>query len=150
LRWWTSFEAAVFQQTLSLVEEIQFESMFSFKYSPRPQTEAQHFEGDLPEEEKRRRLMVLQHFQKGIQLRLHRERYLGRCMSVLVEGTARDGVRRYGRTTTNKIVNFPGDELPGTFTDVLITDVGPNSMVGQTVQGIEKNQGEQAYGRTRI
>jgi tRNA A37 methylthiotransferase MiaB len=94
--------------------------------------------------------MVLQHFQKGIQLRLHRQHYLGRCMSVLVEGTARDRVRRYGRTTTNKIVNFPGDDPPGTFTDVLITDVGPNSMVGQKVGEIEQNQREQAYGRTRI
>jgi tRNA-2-methylthio-N6-dimethylallyladenosine synthase len=91
---------ADFQQTLSLVEEVQFESMFSFKYSPRPETEAQ--------------IMALQHIQKGIQLRLHQQRYLGRCMSVLVEGTARDGVRRYGRTTTNKIVNFPGDDQPGT------------------------------------
>ena len=141
---------ADFQETLSLVEEVQFESMFSFKYSPRPETEAQHFEGDLPEEKKTRRIMALQHFQKGIQLRLHHQHYLGHCMSILVEGAARDGVRRYGRTTTNKIVNFPGDDQPGTFTDVLITDVGPNSMVGKKVQGIEKNQGEQAYGRTRI
>ncbi len=140
---------ADFQQTLSLVEEVQFESMFSFKYSPRPETEAQDFEGDLPEEEKTRRLMALQHFQKGIQLHLHHQRYLGRCMSVLVEGTARDGVRRYGRTTTNKIVNFPGDDQPGTFADVLITDVGPNSMVGQKVEKIEQNQREQNYG-TRI
>ena len=140
---------ADFQQTLSLVEEVQFESMFSFKYSPRPETEAQNFEGDLPEEEKTRRIMALQHIQKGIQLRLHQQRYLGRCMSVLVEGTARDGVRRYGRTTTNKIVNFPGDDQPGTFADVLITDVGPNSMVGQKAEKIEQKQREQNYG-TRI
>jgi tRNA-2-methylthio-N6-dimethylallyladenosine synthase len=140
---------ADFQQTLSLVEEVQFESMFSFKYSPRPETEAQHFVDDLPEEEKTRRLMMLQRLQKGIQLRLHHERYLGSCVNVLVEGTARDGVRRYGRTTTNKIVNFPGNDQPGTFTEVLVTDVGPNSMVGQKVEEIEQNQGGQDYG-TRI
>ncbi len=140
---------ADFQQTLSLIEEVQFESMFSFKYSPRPDTEAQHFEGDLPEEEKTRRIMALQRLQKGIQLRLHRQRYLGRCWNVLVEGTARDGVRCYGRTTTNKIVNFPGNDQPGTFTEVLVTDVGPNSMVGQKHEKIEQNRREQAYG-TRI
>ncbi len=128
---------ADFQQTLDLVEEVQFESMFSFKYSPRPKTEAQHFEGDLPDEEKTRRLMVLQRLQKGIQLRLHRQHYLGRSVNVLVEGTARDGVRRYGRTTTNKIVNFPGNDQSGTFTEVLVTDVGPNSMVGQKIAGTE-------------
>jgi len=58
-------------------------------------------------------------------------------------------VRRYGRTTTNKIVNFPGDDQPGTFADVLITDVGPNSMVGQKAEMIEQKQREQNYG-TRI
>ena len=135
-----------FQETLSLVEEVQFESMFSFKYSPRPETEAQHFEGDVPEEEKTRRLMALQRLQKGIQLRLHHQRYLGRRMNVLVEGTARDGVRRYGRTTTNKIVNFPGNDQPGTFTEVLVTTVGPNSMVGQKTAAIEQSQGELKYG----
>jgi len=140
---------ADFQETLNLVEEVQFESMFSFKYSPRPGTEALNFEGDLPEKEKTRRIMALQRLQKGIQLRLHRQRYLGRCRNVLVEGTARDGVRRYGRTTTNKIVNFPGNDQPGTFTEVLITDVGPNSMVGQKLEEIEQNQRKQAYG-TRI
>ena len=142
----TGESEADFQQTLTLVEEVQFESMFSFKYSPRPKTEAQHFEGDLPEGEKTRRLMVLQRLQKGIQLSLHRQRYLGRCLNVLVEGTARDGVRRYGRTTTNKIVNFPGNDQPGTFTEVLVTDVGANSLVGQRTAQIEQSRGEQNDG----
>ncbi len=96
-----------------------------------------------------RRIMALQRLQKGIQLRLHRQRYLGRCRNILVEGTARDGVRRYGRTTTNKIVNFPGHDQPGTFTEELVTDVGPNSLVGQKLEDIKQNQREQNYG-TRI
>ena len=130
---------ADFQQTLSLVEEVQFESMFSFKYSPRPHTAAEHWQDELPEEKKTRRLMLLQQLQKGIQLRLHQERYLGRHLEVLVEGTARDGVRRFGRTSTNKVVNFPGTDRPGTFTEVFITAVGPNSLVGQKTTDRQRN-----------
>lgn len=120
-----------FEETLSLVEEVGFESMFSFKYSPRPYTEAAGWEDDVCEEEKTRRLMMLQRLQKGIQLRLHEELYAGRTFEVLVEGTARDGVRRYGRTLSNKVVNFPGTQPPGTFVQVQITEVGPNSLRGE-------------------
>ena len=128
-----------FEQTLSLIKQVEFESIFSFKYSPRPYTEAASWPDKVPDEEKTRRLMVLQRLQKGIQLRLHRERYLGRPFEVLVEGTARDRVQRYGRTTTNKIVNFPGTQSPGTFTQVLVTDIGPNSLVGQRVEEISQH-----------
>ncbi|MCZ6484119.1 MAG: tRNA (N6-isopentenyl adenosine(37)-C2)-methylthiotransferase MiaB [Acidobacteria bacterium] len=130
---------ADFQQTLSLVEEVQFESMFSFKYSPRPHTAAEHWQDEIPEEKKTHRLMLLQKMQKEIQLRLHQEHYLGRHLEVLVEGTARDGVRRFGRTSTNKVVNFPGTDRPGTFTEVFITDVGPNSLVGQKTTDRQQN-----------
>ncbi len=130
---------ADFQQTLSLVEKVQFEAMFSFKYSPRPHTAAEDWPDELPEETKTRRLMQLQQMQKGIQLRLHQEHYLGRHLEVLVEGTARDGVRRFGRTSTNKVVNFPGTDRPGTFTEVFITDVGPNSLVGQKTTDRQQN-----------
>ena len=128
-----------FDQTLSLVEEVQFESMFSFKYSPRPFTEAHDWEDDVPEEEKTRRLMALQALQRQIQVRIHREKYLGNEFQVLVEGTARDGVQRFGRTTSNKIVNFPGDDTPGTFTQIRITRVGPNSLGGQRLEPIQHN-----------
>ncbi len=124
---------ADFEQTLSLVQRVGFESMFSFKYSPRPSTEAFVWQDDVPEEEKSRRLMMLQRLQQGIQLRLHRERYLGRRFEVLVEGTARDGVNRYGRTITNKIVNFRGDHQPGEFVPVQVTQVGPNSFSGEAL-----------------
>ena len=130
---------ADFQQTLSLVEKVQFEAMFSFKYSPRPHTAAEDWPDELPEETKTRRLIQLQQMQKGIQLRLHQEHYLGRHLEVLVEGTARDGVRRFGRTSTNKVVNFPGTDRPGTFTEVFITDVGPNSLVGQKTTDRQQN-----------
>lgn len=124
---------ADFEQTLEIVKQVEFESMFSFKYSPRPFTEASTWEDDVPENEKARRLMALQQLQRGIQLRLHRERYLGRVFTLLVEGPARDGVNRCGRTTTNKIVNYPGNEEPGQSIDVRICAVGPNSLLGERV-----------------
>ena len=120
-----------FQETLSLVEAVQFESMFSFKYSPRPQTEAYPWDDDVPEGEKSRRLMLLQRLQKGIQMRLNQERYLGGCFEVLVEGTARDGIQRFGRTTSNRIVNFAGQEEPGSLINTRITAAGPNSLKGE-------------------
>ncbi len=122
-----------FEQTLSLVREVGFESMFSFKYSQRPSTEAESWEDEVPESEKNRRLMQLQQLQREIQLRLHRERYLGKTFEVLCEGVARDGKQRFGRTTTNKIVNFSGDDSAGSFVQVRVTDIGPNSLVGQKV-----------------
>jgi tRNA-2-methylthio-N6-dimethylallyladenosine synthase len=126
-----------FDQTLSLVEEVQFESMFSFKYSPRPLTEAHSWGHEVPEQEKTQRLMALQSLQREIQLRIHHEKYLDRDFQVLVEGTARDGVQRFGRTTSNKIVNFPGQQQPGTFTQVRVTRIGPNSLGGQRVERIQ-------------
>lgn len=120
-----------FNQTLSLVEEVKFESIFSFKYSPRPFTEAYNWESNVSTEESSQRLMALQALQQKIQLSIHRENYLGQSFQVLVEGTARDGVQSFGRTMSNKIVNFPGQEHPGTFSKVCITGVGPNSLKGQ-------------------
>jgi tRNA-2-methylthio-N6-dimethylallyladenosine synthase len=126
-----------FDQTLSLVEEVQFEFMFSFKYSPRPYTEACEWKETIVEQEKTQRLMALQSLQRDIQLRIHREKYLGRDFQVLTEGTARDGVQCFGRTTSNKIVNFPGEDDPGTFTPVRITRFGPNSLGGQKIDQIQ-------------
>ena len=120
-----------FQSTLDLVREVEFESMFSFKYSPRPTTEAHEWENDVAEEEKTRRLIALQELQRNIQLGLHRERYLGRHFEVLVEGKARDGIQSFGRTTTNKVVNFPGSPAPGSFVRVCVTGMGPNSLAGR-------------------
>ncbi len=119
-----------FQRTLELVETVGFESMFSFKYSARPLTEAREWE-EVGEAEKTRRLMILQRLQKGIQLRLNQERYVDRILPVLVEGTARDGVHLFGRTTTNRVVNFPGREKPGTLVDIRISAAGPNSLRGE-------------------
>jgi tRNA-2-methylthio-N6-dimethylallyladenosine synthase len=120
-----------FQDTMSLVRLVEFESMFSFVYSPRPQTEALDWTDNVSENEKKRRLMLLQREQQGIQLRLHADRYLHKVFPVMVEGLAKDGQNIFGRTTTNKIVNFPGEIAPGELADVRITSVGPNALVGE-------------------
>ena len=126
-----------FEQTLSLVEEVQFESMFSFKYSPRPFTQAHSWEDDVPEKEKTQRLMALQSLQREIQLKIHGEKYMGQNFEVLVEGVARDKVQRFGRTASNKIVNYPGNDDPGTFIQVGINKIGPNSLGGQRLERVQ-------------
>ena len=75
--------------------------------------------------------MLLQRLQKGIQLRLNQERYLGRSFEVLVEGPARDRIHIFGRTTSNRIVNFAGTETPGSLVPVRVLAAGPNSVKGE-------------------
>ena len=119
-----------FQDTLSLVEAVKYDSAFSFKYSPRPRTVACELPDDVPETEKSRRLTLLQERQREIQYERN-SAYVGRREEVLVESNARSRVRLVGRTTDNKIVNFDGpDELIGSFTLVEITGFGPNSLKG--------------------
>ena len=113
---------------------MQYDGAFSFKYSPRPNTEALNLDGDVPEEEKSRRLAVLQQHQKEIQYRIN-EAYAGRIVEVLVDARARSRVSLTGRTSNNKIVNFDGPEtLIGQFVTVKITDFSPNSLKGAWIQ----------------
>ena len=121
-----------FEETLSMVEAVGYDSMFSFKFSPRPGTEAFAFREVIPEAEKGRRLQVLQQFQRKIQLERH-ARLVGKEFEVLVDGTSRRDSRMLaGRTTQNKIVNFSGPpELLGRFVPVRVTDYAPNSLRGE-------------------
>jgi tRNA-2-methylthio-N6-dimethylallyladenosine synthase len=124
-----------FEETLSLVERARFHSMFSFKYSPRPNTLAiKRMADDVTEEEKSRRLAVLQQLQKAIQTDLHRAA-VGGAEEVLVD--ARSRKREWelsGRSSGNTVVNFPGDpSWVGSLRRVRITDAGPNSLRGEAV-----------------
>ena len=130
---------ADFEQTLSLVQKVQFESMFSFKYSARPYTESAPWTNEVPELEKTKRLMMLQKLQTNLQLKIHQEHYMGRQFEILVEGKARDGKQSFGRTTSNKIVNFPEILPPGTFSEILVTKIGSNSLVGCKLEKSIKN-----------
>ncbi len=100
---------ADFDETMSLTALVRFESMFSFKYSERPNTLAmKRYPDDVSEEEKTRRIVALQALQREIQLELHRAA-VGSEVSVLVDSVSR---RRdwelSGRTFGNTVVNFPG------------------------------------------
>jgi tRNA-2-methylthio-N6-dimethylallyladenosine synthase len=123
-----------FQDTLSLLDEVQYDSAFSFKYSPRPHTAALSFPGEVTEEEKGRRLEELQQKQKLIQYTRNKA-YVGQTLEVLVEGEARSRLRLMGRLSNNKIVNFNGpDALIGKFVDVEITGFSPNSLKGTWIK----------------
>ena len=124
-----------FQQTLSLLDEVEYDSIFSFKYSPRAGTAAVEFEDAIPETEKSRRLAILQEKQRRIQLRRNAE-LIGREEEVLVEGRREKSQQWIGRTTQNRVLNFTnpaGDssDLRGSFCRVRVTGSGPNSLVGE-------------------
>jgi len=123
---------AEFEETLSLTRAVRYHSMFSFKYSERPNTLAsKRLADDVPPEEKTRRIVALQELQKGIQDALHRGR-VGAEVEVLVDATSR---RRdwelAGRTGGNTVVNFSAPrELLGQLVMVRITESGPFSLRG--------------------
>jgi tRNA-2-methylthio-N6-dimethylallyladenosine synthase len=124
---------ADFEDTLSLTSLAQYQSMFSFKYSVRPNTlAAKRMPDTVPESDKTRRIMRLQELQRSIQARIH-EAMVGRRLEVLVDSASR---RRdwelQGRTTGNLIVNFPGRaEWIGTLRLIDIQRGGPNSVWGE-------------------
>jgi tRNA-2-methylthio-N6-dimethylallyladenosine synthase len=122
-----------FRDTLGLIDQVQYDNVFSFKYSPRPNTAALNLPGEVPEEEKGRRLKVLQDQQKLIQYNKNAA-YLNRKMEVLVEDRARVRFSLAGRASNNKIVNFDGPEdLLGKFVEVAITGFSANSLKGDWV-----------------
>ncbi len=93
--------------TLKALEEIEFDGIFAFKFSPRPMTKAAKIEGQLPEEVKGKRLSEILALQDEITERINRS-LEGRVVEVLVEGPSeKDPKKLTGRTRTNKIVNFP-------------------------------------------
>lgn len=123
-----------FAETLSLLDEVEYESLFSFKYSPRPNTAAVVMADALDETEKSRRLTIVQEKQRAIQIRNNAE-LIGETAEVMVEGFNKATLQWIGRTSEHRTLNFtvPGDatlEL-GTYQNVLVTRSGPNSLVGE-------------------
>ncbi|HLN00184.1 MAG TPA: tRNA (N6-isopentenyl adenosine(37)-C2)-methylthiotransferase MiaB [Bryobacteraceae bacterium] len=128
---------ADFNQTLALLDEVQYDSLFSFKYSPRPNTAAQNLGDQIPEGEKTRRLMVLQERQRAIQIRRNSEA-VGMVQEVHVEGKNQALGQWIGRTSQNRTLNFThatmdGENLVGSYLNVRVTRAGPNSLVGESV-----------------
>jgi tRNA-2-methylthio-N6-dimethylallyladenosine synthase len=127
--------AADFDETLALVETVRYHSMFSFKYSERPNTLAgKRMPDDVGEAEKTTRIVTLQALQKQIQLELHRAT-VGTVEAVLVDAVSRKREWELsGRTTGNTIVNFPGERAwVGRTIDVRISEGWPNSLRGDAV-----------------
>ncbi|MFH1573630.1 MAG: TRAM domain-containing protein, partial [Acidobacteriota bacterium] len=123
-----------FEDTLSLLDEVQYDGMFSFKYSARPGTAALALGGEVPEDTKALRLSALQQQQKVIQFNIN-SAYLGKIVMVLVDGNARTNYSLSGRTTDNRIVNFDGPpDLLGRIVPVEITGFSPHSLKGQRRQ----------------
>jgi tRNA-2-methylthio-N6-dimethylallyladenosine synthase len=120
-----------FEQTISLLDAVEYDQIFSFKYSPRPNTAARGFEDTVREDEKGERLAELQERQRTIQLRRN-QALVEREFEVLVEGFHPRLGQSVGRTTSNRVVNFPGSpEWLGRYMNVRVTAAGPNSLVGQ-------------------
>jgi tRNA-2-methylthio-N6-dimethylallyladenosine synthase len=123
-----------FEETLSLLDEVQYDSLFSFKYSPRPNTPSLSMGDSISEEEMGRRLAVLQDRQREIQAAKH-ARLVGHCYEVLVSGKSRRENQWTGYTTSHRMINFASQEreLLGTYLQVRVTGATPNGLVGEHV-----------------
>ena len=123
-----------FEETLSLLDRAQYDSVFSFKYSPRPNTPALSMADPIPEEEKGRRLVVLQERQRQIQT-ARNAALVGQTFEVLVDGQSRKEGQWAGRTSSNRVANFtsPRGNLLGNYVQVRVTRASPNSLVGEQV-----------------
>src|SRR5271169_4556402 len=125
---------ADFAETLSLLDTAKYDAIFSFKYSPRPNTSAMHMPDAIPEEEKSRRLAVLNERQRAIQITAN-EKLVGQSYEVLVDGCHPARTQWGGRTSCNRLINFtsPRVNLLGEYVQVKITRAGPNSFAGEHV-----------------
>jgi tRNA-2-methylthio-N6-dimethylallyladenosine synthase len=123
---------ADFQETLSLVKAVEYDGLYMFKYSPRPNTHAAKRKDNVPEEVKTERLLKLQALQSEVQ-KARFQRYIGQEIEVMVEGVAAKGQGQLtGHTPCNKVVNFVASpDLIGKLTKVYITAATPNSLLGE-------------------
>jgi tRNA-2-methylthio-N6-dimethylallyladenosine synthase len=127
---------ADFEETLSLLEQVEYDGVFSFKYSPRPNTPAFEYADRIPDQEKSRRLAVLQEKQREIQRRRY-QRHVGQVVEVMVEGKNEARGQWIGRTSQNKVLNFTASEaaqpVTGSYAAITVTGSFPNSLLGEMV-----------------
>jgi len=125
-----------FEQSLTLLDEVQYDGVFAFKYSPRPNTPALGMIDSISEEEKSRRLGILMERQRQIQ-KVSYARHVGEIAEVMVEAKNEARGQWVGRTTQNKTLNFvsPSSVEPavGSYANVRVTASFPNSLVGEMV-----------------
>ena len=148
---------ADFEETLSLLDEVGYDSVFTFKYSPRPNTPSLSLEDAIPDAEKSRRLEVIMSRQREIQIERYKK-YVGANVEVMVEGYNSSRGQWVGRTSQNKTLNFvagaaadgdqqtsgptseatdnsvrPAQPVIGGYCWVKVTASFPNSLVGEMV-----------------
>src|ERR1700677_528802 len=125
-----------FADTLSLLDEVCYDAVFTFKYSPRPNTPSLALEDAIPDEEKSRRLEVIMSHQRQIQINRYKK-YIGSRLEVMVEGKNEARHQWIGRTSQNKTMNFTAPEgsnpQTGTYVKVKATQSFPNSLLGELV-----------------
>lgn len=124
-----------FEQTMKVIEQVNFDMSFSFIYSARPGTPASDLPDDVSEDEKKERLARLQQRINNQAMQFSRV-MLGTEQRILVEGPSKkDLMELTGRTENNRVVNFTGTpDMIGKFVDVKITDVYTNSLRGEVVR----------------
>ena len=127
---------ADFEETITMLAEVEYDAVFAFKYSQRPNTPAIHMADSIPEEEKSVRLQVLLERQRELQ-RGSYGRHVGEVLEVMVEGGLNARGQVPGRTTQNKTLNFTTSQLiapaPGSYVTVRVTESFPNSLLGEAV-----------------
>ena len=117
-----------FEETISLIETVHYDSLFTFIFSPRPGTPAASMEDPTPKEEKNRRFDKLCAVQNAISVEIHNN-YVGKVMSCLVDGVDKDMLT--ARTEGGRLVRFAGDEsLIGTYQNIAITGATTGSLTG--------------------
>jgi tRNA-2-methylthio-N6-dimethylallyladenosine synthase len=123
---------ADFEQSITLLEQVGYDGVFAFTYSPRPNTSAVNMPDAIPELVKKQRLAILQERQRQIQL-TRNETLVGRSFEVLVDAYHPARGQWGGRTASNRVVNFSAarENLLGEYVGVRITRAGPNSLVGE-------------------
>jgi tRNA-2-methylthio-N6-dimethylallyladenosine synthase len=126
--------AADFEETITLLDEVRYDSIFAFKYSPRPNTPSLKYPDSIADEEKSQRLAVLNERQRQIQTGLNL-RHLGETLEVMVEGHNTTRGQWIGRTSHNKVLNFTAtagrEPAIGSYQTVRVTATFPNSLVGE-------------------
>jgi tRNA-2-methylthio-N6-dimethylallyladenosine synthase len=125
-----------FAATLDLLDEVGYDAVFAFKYSPRPNTPSLSMEDAIPDAEKAHRLEVLLAKQRDIQTTRYKK-YIGTTCEVMVEAKNEARAQWIGRTTHNKTLNFTAPQTaqpkPGTYVPVHVTGSFPNSLLGELV-----------------
>ncbi len=128
--------AADFEDTITMLAEVEYDAVFAFKYSPRPNTPAVGMDDSIAEEEKSTRLQVLLDRQRELQ-RGRYGRHVGQVLEVMVEGHLNARGQIPGRTSQNKTLNFttkqPIAPAPGAYLPVRVTASFPNSLLGEAI-----------------